>query len=114
MFAYSIFLSLRGYFRAEDGIIIDEEYVGHEQAIRDLIISLFNRFECVSINPRSITFECVGRESKCHIIAKQTLNGFIKPDRVLGLDDYFSLLDRTERIRRRALETRIRRRTMGE
>ena len=108
MFTYSVFLALRGYFREEDEVIIDKEYEGHDDKIRDLLIYLFETFESITVKSSNISFECVGRESMCHIVAKQTFIGALKPEKELYLDHYFDLLDKTEKIHERAFEKRRR------
>ena len=108
MFAYSVFLALRGYFREDDDVIIDKEYEGHDDKIRDLLICLFKRFENLTVKASAIRFECVGRDSECHRIAKQTFIGAVKPEKELRLDNFFDLLDKTEKIHKRAFEKRRR------
>jgi len=103
MFTYSVFLAVRDLARDGDIIMIDVEYQGNEESIRDLLLHLFLKFKGLKLNHKSIQFGHVGKTSLAHEVAHQTFTYKKSPDRILRFEDYFELLDRTVEIRKRAL-----------
>lgn len=113
MFTYSVFLTIKDLVREDDVIFIDEEYYGNEMAIRDLLIYLFSRINGMKIAPKNIQFGLVGKESVCHKVAYQTFKGERDPDRRLGFEDFYKLVDRTPEIRKKAFDKRMKRNRNG-
>lgn len=74
-FAYLVFLAVRKTFRDNDELIIDLEYSGQDDRIRDLLLYLFERHEKRRINPSQISFQSVGKQSNCHKLANRTFRG---------------------------------------
>ena len=65
-------------------IIIDTEYIGQDNLIRNLICQTLKNHGR-KINSKSISFTRVGKRAKCHQIAIDTLNHKIKPTEVISL-----------------------------
>ncbi len=108
MFTYCLFLALRKVIRRRDVVIIDEEYDGQGDRIRDLLLHLFERFE-EKLDLKDVRFARVGRQCRAHAVAKQTFLGVRVPEIVAGESDFYNLLDKTAELRQRAFEERMRR-----
>ncbi len=105
LFACSVYLSIRDFVRSEDVIVIDKEYDGQENSIRDFILALFRRFS-PGLEPR-ISFDYVGKLSRAHAVAHQVFVGSRRPEKRLAEVDFIRLFDRTENVRAKALRRRI-------
>jgi hypothetical protein len=114
LFVYTLFLSLRGYLREGDKLVVDIEYAGHESNIRDFLVHLFKRFTKISIGQSNIQFALLGKDAMCHAVAIQTFRGYEKAEKELLMEDYVELVDRTAEIREKAFEKRKQRKKMGE
>ncbi|MFA6329823.1 MAG: hypothetical protein WCX64_04025 [Candidatus Micrarchaeia archaeon] len=106
MFTYSVFLAVKLVIRKGDRLVIDPEYDGNEESIRELLIFLFNRFTNLGLAPEQVSFERVGKHSLAHTVANETFAGMRRPEKVLSFEDYFAILDRTAEIRDRAFRRR--------
>ncbi len=106
MFAYTIFLTIRALVRQGDIIVIDTEYEKNDAIIRDVLIWLFRRRAGMELDPKSIQFRPVGKESLAHKIAHSTFAYRRNPDKNIEPSEYYALLERTDEIRAKALMKR--------
>jgi len=102
MFTFTVFLAIEKIYRAGDTLVIDVEYEGQDTVIRDLIVYLFKKNQGLDIDPMSITFALVGKQSLAHKIALSTFNNDQKPDKIIDPSEYYRLIDKTEEIRKKA------------
>jgi len=109
MFTYSVFLTISDIVREGDIIVIDSEYPGNEDSIRDLLFHLFGKFRKVKLTAKSIQFRQIGRVSLAHVAAYQTFTYGRSPDKQLTFEDYHELLDKTVEIRTKAMMERKKR-----
>ena len=109
MFTYSVFLTVSDIVREGDIIVIDTEYPGNDDSIRDLLLHLFEKFRKIKLAAKSIQFRQIGRESMAHVAAYQTFTYGRSPDKQLTFEDYHELVDKTVEIRAKALMKRKKR-----
>ena len=103
MFTYTLFLTINSIYREGDTIVIDEEYVGKECSIRDLLVYLFKKNANINVDPKTIKFTCVGKVALSHKVAHSTFTYLRDPDKTIEPSEYFKILDKTEEIRKKAL-----------
>jgi len=108
MFTYTVFLAVCLAIRKGDRLLIDVEYDGSDDTIRDLLLYLFRRFSNLEMSSDQVVFGHVGKQSMSHIVAYQTFTGRRRAERELLFEDYFRLLDRTAEIRNKAFRKRMR------
>jgi hypothetical protein len=109
-FTYTVYLSVRFIMRPEDTLVIDEEYEGQEQGIRDLLIHLLNKHGKLQIRPQQVQFGRVGKQSMAHVVANQTFSQTRLADYTLSANNYFTLLDKTAEKREKAFKNRVKNR----
>lgn len=89
-------------------VIIDKEYTGHENTIRERILH-FLRVLGVQ-NDIPVEFGHVGKQSKAHDLAAKVGSKKIKPDRVVSLDEILEIvlevkINKNDRGRKRLKDT---------
>ncbi len=114
MFTYSVFLTIKDLIRIGDDIVIDPEYEGKDDSIRDLLLHLFEKFKGLKLNRRSIQFRSLGKISVAHKVAHQAFTYKRTPDKRLIFEDYHKLLDKTVEIRGKAFLKRKKKRGLPE
>ncbi len=67
-------------------IIIDTEYIGQENLIKNYITQMLRK-KGIYFNKNIISFNQVGRKAICHQIAIDTYNHKIKPTKVISLKE---------------------------
>ncbi len=82
LFAIALFFLLKEHGAQLSNIIIDEEYYGREGDIKRYLLNLFHRAG-TAVSARQIHFGYVGKASTAHALAKATLRGKKKPDKIL-------------------------------
>ena len=70
-------------------LIIDIEYPGHENAIKNIVITLCKRFKKKA---PEIYFANIGKNDPAHFAAWKTYKKIIKPNLVLGSENFKGLL----------------------
>lgn len=108
MFTYSVFLAVRDVLRDGDVVLVDKEYEGNEDVIRQHLFFLIQRFTNLNFNAKQIQFGNVGKNSLAHAVAHQTFTRIRRPEKVLSKQDFFMLLDRSAELREKALRKRMR------
>lgn len=83
-FAVLICLLIESEIKTVSQIIIDTEYTGQNNLIKNLIYQTLKNHGH-KINRKLISFAQVGKKAKCHQIAIDTLNHKIKPTEVISL-----------------------------
>lgn len=109
MFTYSVFLAISNMAREEDIIVVDLEYPGNEDSIRDLLLFLFEKFRGIRLSAKALQFRQVGKSSLAHTVAYQTFTYGRSADRQLTFEDYHELFDKTVEIRTKAMLKRKKR-----
>ena len=89
LFIYKVFAVLICYLlepqiKTITQIIIDTEYTGQENLLKNLILEILTSRGCI-INKKIISFSQVGKKAKCHQIAINTYKHKIKPDQTISL-----------------------------
>ncbi|MBU2544861.1 hypothetical protein KKC65_00185 [Patescibacteria group bacterium] len=87
IFASLIFLLLKN--ERIEGIIIDNEYPGHQAIIKDVLQRLFKK---KNKQAPEIMFAEIGKKSIAHKVALEVFRGKRKPDIIIGADDVIKLL----------------------
>ena len=90
VFAYTVFLTIVKSKLTPQVLIIDLEYPGHENTIRNILITLFRRFKK---KPPDIYFSQIGKKDNAHIIAWLTFTRKLKPNVVLRIGDFRGLFN---------------------
>lgn len=90
-FAYLVFLALRKTLRENDELVIDLEYEGHEQRIREMLTRLFQTHERRRIRPDQILFQQVGKAALCHKVAQNAFRNR-NADKQIGFDELITLI----------------------
>lgn len=91
LFAYKVFATLtfiliRNHTRKLDRIIIDPEYPGYEEVIRNWIWELLRKHRS-RFSRNGIVFQSIGKRSRAHIIAHRVFNKLREPDIVVTAKD---------------------------
>lgn len=95
LFIFKIFAGLiyllfaKEQLNANDSIIIDKEYPGHEGIIKDVLSNLFRQ---IDNKAPSIEFSEIGKKSQAHLKAIAVFRGRIKPDIIVKADDILNVL----------------------
>ena len=85
IFSVSVFLSLLKSKYKFEILVIDIEYPGHENTIKNIIYTYCRKFK---INKPKIYFSNIGKNDQAHINAINTFRNRIKPDCILHLEDF--------------------------
>ena len=91
LFAAALFLLLREHLERIDQIVIDIEYPGHERDIKSDLLR-FCRQAGFSIDPDIVCFALVGKRSRVHRIAIETLRGKRLPDVVVTTGELLQVI----------------------
>jgi hypothetical protein len=86
LFAVGLYFLLRDYIGAPSRIVIDIEYFGRENQIKEHLVNLFRRHGCW-VDASEIQFQQIGKKSPAHLLALGTFRGEKKPDLVLSQTD---------------------------
>ena len=85
IFAELIVLTLNNHVTKETTLIIDPEYPGYENEIKNwLLLKLQKR----GLHKKAILFSQVGKHSNAHILANKTFRRILKPDREIGAESF--------------------------
>jgi hypothetical protein len=89
LFAVAIFILIKDKIKQIDQIIIDKEYVGYENLIKDFICQIAQK-DKTKIDRKNIHFKSIGRKSKAHEIS---INSFRKKkaDKRLSAKEFYNL-----------------------
>lgn len=88
IFATLIFMLLSG-FRSRDSIVIDQEYPGHEESIKGMLINLFRKQERTV---PEIHFDHIGKSSRAHKVALEVFRGNREADLLVSATDVLAVL----------------------
>ena len=80
LFATGLFFLLRNHIEKINQVVIDIEFFGKENLIREHLINLFNRRGSKKVDPAKIQFHRIGKKSPAHFIALQTFRRTRKPN----------------------------------
>lgn len=87
-FAAGIVLLIKNYLREIDTLIIDQEYIGREKLIEDMVLEMLKRLRR---KQPQIYFRKIGRKSNAHNISYLTMKRKIRPNAVLKLKEFKAL-----------------------
>lgn len=91
VFAVLIFILIKDYLRKLDRVIIDPEYPGHEDLIRNLLLQLVQKVNR-KFERQTITFKQIGKRSEAHKKAYATFRGKQKPNRIITAKDVLKII----------------------
>jgi hypothetical protein len=91
VFAVLIFIIIKDYISKIDRIIIDPEYPGHEQAIRDLLFGLIKTVD-KKFERNRIVFKQIGKRSPAHLKAYTTYRRKQKPNLIVTRKDVLKII----------------------
>jgi len=91
LFAIGLFLLLKDTIARSSLVIIDTEYTGYESDIRGMLLNYLRRVES-EFDKERIVFRQVGKKSSAHHLAISVHRGKSRPDKVLSIDDFLSVL----------------------
>lgn len=92
LFAACVYLLIKEELANLEGITIDIEYPGHHNEIKWILLNLLKRDLGARVQRIKIEFERIGRRSKAHIVAWETLRKKRKPARTLTSREILSTL----------------------
>jgi hypothetical protein len=79
IFSYGLSLILENKIKKYDKVIIDNEYPGHENDIKGLLLNYMKG----NIKKEQIKFDQLGKKDSSHRIAYQTFCGKLKPNDII-------------------------------
>lgn len=94
VFADIIFMTMLRSKIYPQELIIDIEYPGHENTIKNIIITFCKRFKKKA---PEIYFANIGKNDPAHFIAWKTYKKILKPNLVLKSGDFTGLLSRRKK-----------------
>ncbi|HYP39218.1 MAG TPA: hypothetical protein VEX13_02570 [Chloroflexia bacterium] len=86
LFAVGLYFLLRGHIGDLARITIDLEYFGQDNSIKSHLVNLLLRSR-YQIDPDTIEFRQIGKQSGAHKLALSTLQKKVQPDMVLTKED---------------------------
>lgn len=89
LFAVGLFYLLRGHIHRVGLVIIDQEYPGQEQMIKQRLYNLFRRNGQPLDNSR-VTFGHIGKGSQAHHLSLAVYRGVCEADSVLTVEEVLS------------------------
>lgn len=92
-FCALVFLSIKNVARKISHLIIDTEYQGNENLIKDYLLRIA-RINGIEINKRDILFVSIGKESPAHALAYKIGKGRGKAKRELTASQVITLYER--------------------
>jgi len=91
VFAVLVFILIQDYLSKLDRIVIDPEYPGYEELLRNLIFELIktkdNQFE-----RKNITFKQIGKKAGAHVIAYKTFRRKQKAHQIVTVKDVLRII----------------------
>jgi hypothetical protein len=85
LFTIGLFFLLKSQISKLSQVVIDVEYFGKDQLIKEQLINLLNRHNREEkVNPDAIQFGYIGKKSQAHLIALQTFRRQLKLSRTLS------------------------------
>ncbi|MBI2657196.1 hypothetical protein HYX08_00710 [Candidatus Woesearchaeota archaeon] len=91
LFAILIFYCIRNYLHKTQLIVIDIEYERRDADIKKHLIT-FIRKDYLDFDKNLIIFSRIGKESRAHRIAYQTLIGKLAPNKIITKNEVENLL----------------------
>ncbi len=91
LFAAALFLLLKQHLSRLDLVIIDEEYTGHEGAIKGMLLNYIHSVDS-GFQSEAITFGRIGKQSPAHHKAYAVYTGDAEPDHQVSSDELTVLL----------------------
>ena len=91
VFSVLIFLLIKDYLHKLDRIIIDPEYPGYEELLRNLIFELIQATDD-NFEKNQITFKRVGKQSSVHDLAWHVFRRLKKPSRTVASTDLLKII----------------------
>jgi hypothetical protein len=85
IFAVTVFLVIIKSKYKFQTLVIDIEYPGHENTIKNIILTHCRKFK---LNEPEIYFSNIGKKDPAHILALNTFRGKIKPSTPLYFNDF--------------------------
>ena len=91
-FAALLFFLLEGKFRKPGKFIIDREYWGKENTIKDQLLRIIRANYHSNFDPEKISFGLVGKTRDCHKQAVLVLRKKVKADKIVKSEDILKLV----------------------
>lgn len=89
VFANAVYYAILKSNYRFDTLIIDEEYTGHEPAIKNIVLQHFRK---VNRKEPEIYFSRIGKNDPAHKAALNTFRGKRKPDLTVPWKEFLNLL----------------------
>jgi hypothetical protein len=86
LFATGLFFLLKDYTESLSQIVIDLEFFGQEAKIKEHLLNLLRRAGH-RVEPGQIQFQRIGKKSRAHRLALDTLRGKKEPGLILSRED---------------------------
>lgn len=93
VFAVLIFILIKDYLAKLDRIVIDPEYPGHEELLRNLIFELIQTTD-QNFERSRIIFKRVGKQSSVHDLAWHVFRRLRKPSKTLTAKDLLKIISK--------------------
>ena len=91
VFTAAVFLLIRDHMRQIENMIIDLEYMGHENVIKSTLLRHIWKIR-PNFEKEQIAFQSIGKKSGAHYKAYGIFAGKQKPDREINAEELLSLL----------------------
>lgn len=91
IFAVCLYLLLKDKLHNKELVVIDKEYVGHEDTIKSILLELVRR-NVPKFDRKFIKFSQVTKISNAHHIALATYRGELKPNKIISKNEILDLL----------------------
>jgi hypothetical protein len=86
LFAVALYFLLRDQTQEIALAIVDVEYTGHDQEIKQHLLNLLRR-SGRPFSAERVSFQHIGKKSPAHELAIETLRGKLPPDRVVTIEE---------------------------
>jgi len=93
IYVASLYILLKPALKKVTGIWIDDEYSGKQKIIKSLLVDFAKR-EGIKLEWDKIDFRLIGRKSKAHQLAIDTLRGKIEPDEKISAENIIKTLEK--------------------
>lgn len=94
VFAHIVFMTMLRSKTYPQELIIDIEYPGHENTIKNIIITRCRRYKK---NPPEVYFANIGKKDPAHIVAWKTYKKLQKPNLTLKSEDFKGIVHRKKK-----------------
>lgn len=91
IFSVGLYLLLKNHIKKNDSVIIDVEYSGRSDSIKENLINLF-KSERAKISSNNLRFTRIGRKSNAHNIAYLAHRKVLKVGKIIGEEDLMKYL----------------------